>query len=131
MGYGLTVKCESCGAEEMFSLGVGMLYFPLENVLDSVVPARNREKIRRLLEAAGPQSAQYSHTLFACPKCETLQTRFYMKISQGDKTLYETRFRCGRCRHYLVMTDEKDVTKYRCSACGQKQLTSNVTLCWD
>lgn len=131
MGQGITVKCRSCDAEENYMLGVGMLYFPLENVLDSAVPKRQREKVRRALKIAGQEGAEYSHKLFACPRCETLTTRFYIKIARGEEILFETKFRCGKCRQALVPVPDDDVSHYLCPACGKRTLESYISLMWD
>ncbi len=131
MGQGLTVKCKSCGAGGNYTLGVGMMYFPLENVLDSVVPKRQREKVRQALKIAGQDAAQYSHTLYACPKCGALQGRFYIKVARGKETLFETKFRCGKCKHALVAVPNDDVSGYPCPACGKRTLESYITLSWD
>lgn len=131
MGQGLTIKCKSCGTQENYFLGVGMMYFPLENVLDSVIPKRRREKVREVLRLAGEDSSEYSHELYACPKCETLHCRFYLKISKDEKILFETKFRCGKCRNALIAVSNEDVSRYRCSDCGKKTISSFVGLMWD
>lgn len=131
MGYGLEVTCKNCGAQEDYTLGVGMAYFPLERVLHSVVPKRHREKVLELLKIAGDDGAEYSHTLFRCPKCETLNQRFYIRLSRGNETLFETKFRCGKCRSALMPISDEDVPNCRCSSCGSKSLERECTLMWD
>ena len=50
MGYGMTVLCRNCGKEVTYMLGIGMMYFSLEAVLDKEVHWKRREHIREILK---------------------------------------------------------------------------------
>ena len=152
MGHGLILKCDACGAEEGYTLGIGMMYSSLEAVLDIVVPRGKRRKIRALLDYDGLVKTKYEHQLYTCPRCETLHERFFILIRQQPllkhqkkgvemslsefmeaskfKTVYRSRFRCGTCRAGLVYARE-GWNAYRCRNCGSKSLVEMPGLCWD
>lgn len=152
MGHGLILQCGSCGAEEGYTLGIGMMYRSLEAVLDIVVPRGKRKKIRALLDHDSMVETKYEHQLYACPRCETLHGRFFILIRHRPhmeflinqtemshyefleamkfKTVYRSRFRCGPCRSGLVYARE-GWNAYRCRSCGEKALVEMPGLCWD
>jgi DNA-directed RNA polymerase subunit RPC12/RpoP len=130
MGSGMMVKCSSCGREEEFMLGVGMLYSSLEAVLDRAVHWRRRSAIREILDTYSPVETDYGHRLYACPKCETLHERFYVSIRKDETCLYDSQFKCSRCKSALVPTD-KDASAFRCRKCHQRTLTAEGHVMWD
>jgi hypothetical protein len=94
MEHGVTIGCTNCGREVTYLLGVGMMYGPLEAVLDYQVHWRHRGIIREILQAAKPDSIDYEHKIFARPKCDTLYPRFYIDIRKNKVNLYKSRLRC-------------------------------------
>lgn len=130
MGEGFAVTCSSCGWTREYMLGVGMAYYSLEAVLDKAVHWRQRGKMRELLEGSKPDFADYEHRLFTCPRCETLYERFYVILVKVNSVLYESRFRCPRCRGRLVPGDG-DIARYRCRSCGEKTLRITGEILWD
>ena len=129
MGHGITVECKSCEYQDEFSLGIGMMYRSLENVL-SLVSSRRRDKVRELLHHHQVDSVQYEHKLFVCPKCNTLADRFdFSIIYDGGKT-YRPYFRCPKCKARLRPL-ETPIRETACPKCGKKTLISIESMLWD
>lgn len=121
--------CRNCGEQFSFTLGVGMMYWSL----DAVIPF-TRGKARRTLQDIADHhqvvDANYSHRMLACPKCDTLHERFYVRVDYDVDKHYETVFRCGKCRTLLV-EPAKPISGYRCSSCGSYSLDDGSMGCWD
>ena len=130
MGYGMTVICKNCGNEETYMLGIGMMYSSLNAVLDLVVPKKKRDHIREILESCELPETEYEYKLYACPECNTLHERFYISICERGNTVYESKFRCGKCRSKLIEA-KKDVSQYNCAHCGAKSLRREAEIMWD
>jgi len=111
-------------------LGLGIAYSSLEEVLDSAVHWRHREKIRMILTSTKPDMIDYEHLLMACPRCESLYSRFYVNIRKNNEVLYESRFSCPKCRTRLVSA-KKSIDEYRCRSCGQRMLEHDGDIMWD
>ena len=131
MGYGITSSCKICNHDEEFILGVGMMYSSVENVLDTVVHWRYRTKIREILSQHKLATTEYSHELYICPTCEIIFERFYIRISQFDKVLYESSFCCNKCKCILKKTTPEDVENCRCKKCKARDLEWSSGLLWD
>ena len=129
MGHGITIECESCDYQETFMLGVGMMYWSLENVISQVSPARRKE-VRDILQNHDVIGTSYEHKLFICLNCNTLGERFDYSINYDGGLIYEPYFRCSECRTKLVPLEEP-INSLRCSKCGEATLTSNETVMWD
>ena len=131
MGIGIVVKCNNCDAEIVFMHGIGALYSSLNVVLDNnILRKQKKAKVRKILREFNPDSVDYEHNLYTCPKCETLHERFYINLSRNNKTLFETEFRCGICRSKL-MPANKSISSYRCGECGQHDLERIEDFLWD
>ena len=130
MGQGIVVGCGNCGREVTYALGIGMAYSSLEAVIDAEVHWRQRAKIREILKTAEPDTEDYERRLYACPKCETLYSRFYISLRRNNARLYESMFRCPKCRVSLVPAEE-DISLYRCQNCGKQTLECVGHLMWD
>ena len=112
-------------------LGVGSLYGKLEHVVDTAVHRAYRPKIRELLAYSGDVTSEYEHRLFTCPRCNVLFARFYVKIFHDGKAVYESQFKCPKCRKVLAFADEENVGAYCCKSCGARTLIGNPWMCWD
>jgi hypothetical protein len=131
VGHGVTSSCKICNHAEEFILGVGMMYSSLENVLDTVVHWRYRTKISEILIQHKLATTEYSHELYICPACEIIFERFYIKISQFDKVLYESSFCCNKCKCILNKTSPEFVDRSRCKKCHARELYWSSGLLWD
>lgn len=119
MGEMVQIFCKDCNYREGFSLGVGMVYHSLENVLDEAPPASRRE-IKDILRNHTIISQDFWHRLYHCGKCNALYERFYVKIDykthNGEQRIYETHHFCSKCHTELrpVNTEEElDEEDYR------------------
>ena len=129
MGEGFTVVCTKCGKEQSFYLGVGKLSCHPEYMIEKI-PAARREQIRSLLAQSPPPETEHGDRLYACPQCDTLTTRFYVRVARGSKAIYETSFKCAKCQSPLV-DGSKDVGRYRCRFCGERALEMSGISNWD
>ena len=130
MGEGYTIGCTKCGREITYMLGVGMMYGSLERVLEFAVHWRHRAKIREILQTSEPDSIDYEHKIFACPKCDTLYSRFDVEIRKNNVLLYKSRFRCTKCRSGLT-EPKKDLLQHRCRYCSERALEYRAEMLWD
>ena len=129
MGHGITITCSSCGSAESFTLGVGMMYASLENVIFLVAPAA-RKKVLKVLAEHEVEEVDYEHALYACARCNTLHNRFHYQIVYDSGQVLEPRFRCGDCRGKLEPA-EKDISQYSCRQCGSGSLKEEHQMLWD
>jgi len=117
----------------MYLLGVGMFeMMEQDKAIIGHTHPRHRDRVRTLLAGPGFIHPEFGRCLFVCLKCDTLHSRFYIKIERDFSTVYETRFRCGKCRSSLIeVGDDLDITKYRCKHCGKQTLEQYMGLMWD
>lgn len=139
MGTGIQIECGACGYCEWFSLGVGMMYGSLEAV-KSLIPVGQRKKVMEILQNEEVRAADHYHALYACDKCHGLYGRFYVKIAYGKNQVFETVFRCPRCKVPLRDTEftyeEEDeelptLKTWPCPKCGKHELRVAEMMIWD
>jgi len=130
MGHGVCVECKNCGGGEEFIFGVGMAYHSLPNVI-SCVQGGARKKVEDIMQNHNVLDGEFEHRLYACPKCNTLHGRFYVRLEYDDGIVYEIPFRCGQCRTLLVDANEDDVESYTCKECGKQTLVRGAEMLWD
>jgi hypothetical protein len=75
MGHGITIECSKCDYLNTFSLGIGMMYSSLENVISHVRPNR-REKVLNILPHQDIYDLSYEQEMFFCPNSKILAARF-------------------------------------------------------
>ena len=109
--------------------GVGMMDWSLEQALPKM-RGKARRIVKEILANLDPHDADYGHRLLACPTCETLHNRYYLKVSWGDGKEYETLFHCGTCRTPFVEVN-KPISEYRCRKCGSYALEEGGVMLWD
>ena len=138
MGSEIYVMCRNCGYEKRFILGIGMLYSSLEEVID-LVHYRRRKKILDILrnhkvikDEYRWDNPFYEHRLYRCFNCNRLYGKFYVKIEYDDNKVYETKFKCSKCKNELkAVEDEKNVKKYPCPECNKKEFSIQEMGLWD
>ena len=131
MGSGIIVHCESCNYEKEFYLGVGMMYSSLENVIDCVDHLR-RAEVLEMLQNHKVEKSDYEHKLYGCKNCAGLYAKFYVKIDYDDGKVYETDFKCGKCKSSLVEIEDINAVGNRpCPSCNQKTLQVEESILWD
>lgn len=129
--------CGNCDYMDEFHLGVGMAYSRLENVIDLVHYIR-RKKIMDILQnhTLIPGSWEhpnplFTHRLYRCEKCNKLYNRFYVKICYDIDLVYETIFRCNRCKIQLKVIDPANIPDHPCPVCGKATLNTDSGIMWD
>ena len=151
MGSDVCVECTNCDAGESYLLGVGMNYFDTYELLPRLPYYPNgrvrqsyspryvayiqygaRKKVMDILDYHHVHSQDVAHRLYACPKCNTLHGRFYVRLEYDDCAVYEFNFRCGKCRTPLVEASEDAIESYACKKCGKQSLVRGAGMpLWD
>lgn len=129
MGSSIDTVCKHCGEYESYILGVGIEYANL----DAVIPITTGYVRRTLKEIIGNNAivdADYEHVLYACEKCNTLHSRFWVRVEYDEDKVFETSFRCGKCRSGLVRA-KQPIESYACKKCGRQELKEAPGILWD
>ena len=118
-------RCRSCDRQYDLPLRAGMMYWPLESVI-RYTRGKARHTLQDILAQHRIVSAEYGNRLFACPACDTLHERFYVRVDYEEarrhkQHTFETSFLCGACRTPLV-EPVKAIDTYRCASCGSYSL---------
>lgn len=129
MGQGITIECKNCGYKKSFTLGVGMMYSSLENVINEVSPDR-RETVLNILHSEEIHEIDYQHRLFTCPAYHLLVEHFDYHILYNDNKKCEPEFHCFKCRRKLLPV-KASIAEIPCPECGKKSLTQFVSMMWD
>ena len=129
MGQSITTYCRNCDETEEFATGVGFMYSSLENVI-RFTSSTTRTKLQDIVSNHTVINSDYEHRVLACPNCNTLHERFYVRVIYDEGEVFETIFRCGKCRAGLVEMN-KLVGKYSCSKCGNQSLEEFPGIMWD
>lgn len=120
MGQSISTHCRNCNETENFTSGIGFMYSSLEKVI-RFTSGNTRTKLQDIVSNHTVTEADYEHRMLACPSCNTLHERFYVRVAYDEGDVIETSFRCGKCRAGLVeMT--KHVGEYSCGKCGGQSL---------
>jgi len=129
MGECIETVCKQCGEWREYMLGVGMSYSSLEEVMQ-YTRGNARNALREITTNHSINNADYEHALYACPSCNTLHERFRVMVKYDGDRVFETSFRCGKCRKCLVMAT-RPIDTYKCSHCGRQALEESPGKLWD
>ena len=129
MGTGFGITCASCGDENDFFVGIGMMYSSLENVIFLVSPHR-RKKVLQMLQEVDREQVSFENKLFVCPKDHTLASRLDFSIEYSPGKVYRPYFRCPKCKSKLELLKEP-ISKIPCSNCGKRTLKETSFIMWD
>ena len=130
MGSGVAVECINCGYTFDAMTGVGMMYSSLSKVMFAVHYKR-RPIIEDIIDNHSVQESEYSHKVYRCSDCGTFGRRFHVKIQYDQGSIYETTFKCSKCRKPLVDVNDEDLTQYRCPKCKEQSLHTMMMCDWD
>jgi hypothetical protein len=137
MGHGVDICCEACGASEELILGVGMLSGDPFGIVQSMADKRRRDRILDKLWSNQPASLSAENNLYMCEACGKPTSRKTITITRGNELVYESQFRCGKCRKKLTCVESaaeqkiiEAILKGPCWKCGQKDLVGGKIL-WD
>ena len=129
MGSGFTVKCEQCGFEKPFRLGIGFRYSPesvfygkaakpnwstsfrdydyegREPLIASLIkdPALREEALNLIRNGGLPDTDihAYGHEIYSCQHCKGLNEEFYFRITTEEE-IFEPKYKCPTCGHSQI-----------------------------
>lgn len=131
MGGGFFFACPGCNYQLEVTLDIGFAYSSLENVIDRVHPKR-RPKVIEVLKSHDVEACDYAHALYRCGNCAGLYGRFYVRIEYDGGKVYESVFKCPRCRAILErLPDDVEPPPLRCPSCGRRNLEVSWGPLWD
>lgn len=130
MGSGIAIECDNCGYKFEAITGVGMMYSSLSKVLFAVHYKR-RPFIEDILDHHDVDETEYEHRVYKCSGCGKFAGRFYVKILYDQGSVYESEFKCSKCKKELADVSDEDLTKYQCPQCNNKSLMEFPMLMWD
>jgi hypothetical protein len=146
MGEIIEVSCRNCSYKKSFSLGVGMAYRELKDVIGEI-PFQDGTVIQDILRNHKVIEADYLHRLYLCLKCHDLYERFYVRIdyqtNENESNVHETQFKCPKCRCDLIPIEEVKkeededepetllVESLICPKCDKKELEMKTIGNWD
>jgi len=110
-------------------MGVGMQYSSLANVISNL-HWRNRQKLEKFQNSGSIINEDFEHRIYQCEKCNIAYSRFWVKLERDDGEVFETTFKCPKCKSVLVNGDV-DFSHYNCSVCGKNSLTVDMEILWD
>ena len=134
MGHGNFVLCESCGYEREFMLGSGMMYFDLNQIIQSL-DKKSYEEVSKILEKnPNPYYKSDGHCVYQCRQCFSVREKLHLLISdENNKIIYRTFSNCSKCKIKRKRVQEKDGLLHQiiCPKCKTKELLVNGGMCWD
>ena len=134
MGHGNFVLCESCGYEREFMLGSGMMYFDLNQIIQSL-DKKNYEEVSKILEKnPNPYYKSDGHCVYQCRQCFSVREKLHLLISdENKKIIYRTFSNCSKFKIKRKRVQEKDGLLHQmiCPKCKTKELFVNGGMCWD
>ena len=142
MGHGVNICCEACGASEELLLGVGMgiptLFGDPFVILQRWVDKRRRDRILDKLRSNQPASVSARNNLYICEPCGKPTSRQTITVIRDNELVYESQFRCGKCRKKLTCVESEAeqkiieaILKGPCWECSEKDLAECAEILWD
>ena len=120
MGSGVVSHCSHCNDYKEYTLGVGMMFSELENIIDLFSP-RTRSNISNLQNENVIQNTDFSYELFECSHCDTVHSRLNLEITYDQNKIYAASYRCYECKRALKRT-KKEIESFKCRNCGNRTL---------
>jgi hypothetical protein len=130
MGDIIHVECGHCHKHLDFMLGVGMVYWKLENVLDCV-PVSERSDVLRILADHRVMTRNFSHRICHCPGCHRLYEQFHLRIEYDLDQVFAIMHHCRKCNLPLEPVSVEDVPSLPCAGCGERALIARADGVWD
>ncbi len=133
MGEEFELVCQSCGRNQHFTVGSGIMYgsFTLEDI-HKMARGKVKEAVAQLLSEDSVAHNNCTEALLTCPKCSTLASRFSFELfDKKGNFLYQSQFKCSKCKTVLKPAT-REPTSYHCRYCFSPSL-SYGDLCglWD
>ena len=105
MGTIYFMNCQECGFDLKLRWGVGMLFMHPEH-LPGMLPKRQGEKVREMMDRPDLKKVRYNYQLYICPRCILPSSRLNYRVEFEGGEIYQPNFRCSYCRAKLVETEE-------------------------
>ena len=138
MGHGVNICCEACGASEELFLGVGMLFGDPFGIVQRMADKRRRDRILGKLQSNQPASLSAENNLYMCEACGKPTSRTTITVTRDNELVYESQFRCGKCRKKLTCVESEAeqkiieaILKGPCWECSEKDLAQCAEILWD
>lgn len=138
MGSTSRIFCNQCDCKIDVSIGPGMMYWSLDNVI-----SQEDEEYREIFEMRDRIRKKYNdvkerpqHALYICDECEfwanKLDVKFIVQDKQKDM-VYEYKYKCPKCSHELKKISEEEIISHiKCPKCESKDLGINMGwMLWD
>ena len=132
MGIQYTYDCKNCLQPGSLIIASGMSYYDYDNVKGDL-----HWQFRRQLEVFektnGETCKEYSYNLYTCTKCKTIHSRFWLKAISKNGEIFETIFKCPKCKKRLHNVPEKNfnIINYACQKCGEFEIAISLEILWD
>ena len=133
MGEEIQITCKSCNYSDSFTIGVGMLYSDLKNVID-LIHYKRRDIVLDILENHKIKFCDFGHEVYTCSKCNNLYSRFYVEIDYDEDKKYLSKFKCNRCKTELTKLKDSELENplnLPCPKCKNISLEQSPTMLWD
>ena len=128
MGNGFAVSCSNCGYYKYLKVGVGIVFYTTEDIIDLIHPMR-RPKLTKILKEYTVHKKSYEHRIYRCERCGHLRNPFWAKIVYGDGEVYETQFKCGKCQKSMTnVCDHLKLNNKLCPCCRQDELRATAVV---
>ena len=120
MGSSVVSHCSECDDYKEYTLGVGMMFSELGNIIDLFSPTV-QSKITALQCENSIENADFSYELFECSHCDTAHSRLHLEIAYNDDKIFTASYRCYECKGPLKRT-EREIESFKCRKCGNSTL---------
>ncbi len=131
MGTVSLYKCEECGLEKQFTLGVGMLYFSVvEEVKDKILSGFYGKDAQKFLNDNPKADIDLSNEIFVCEKCKRYINDYHILLL-GDNECFEIKYKCHKCS--AEMKQAESPSSLICPKCKKEtlKLVDDEYILWD
>ena len=120
MGSGVVNHCSECDDYKEYTLGVGMMFSELGNIIHLFSPTVKRQ-ITTLQCEKSIENTDFSYELFECSHCDSVHSRLNLEIAYNDDKVFTASYRCYECTRILKIT-EREIETFKCRKCGNRTL---------
>lgn len=131
MGYGQVTHCSNCSDEKEYTLGAGMAFGDLFNVIDNF-PKGAQNKLKYISSLHEIEQQDLSYEVFECRQCDTSHSRLHLTIKYDGKKWFSPNYRCSECKHKLFRSN-RPLTNFKCRKCKKYALQNSKvsSILWD
>jgi len=130
MGHAYPYRCEHCGYEESFNQGHGFLIHsqPVKEYLKQKTKLfhyKTHNVLKELYKDNGNLFLKAGFQVYICPKCKVLYDKVEVVVSDEEKILHKSSFRCKACKSRLKLTNIHRLKNAICPKCHRKTFQSD------